>query len=163
MTDFNTNTDNNDTWLTPPKLIRALGEFDLDPCSPVNRPWDTAKQHYTVVDDGLIQPWSGRVWLNPPYGKSTFIWLDKLSRHPGGGIALVFARTETKGFQDIVFEKASSLFFFRGRIRFYRIDGTEGDSANAPSVLVSYTQEDTYAIVQARLRGDIQGKLVVLK
>jgi len=23
-----------DEWLTPPKIIKSLGEFDLDPCSP---------------------------------------------------------------------------------------------------------------------------------
>lgn len=56
----------NDEWLTPPALLRALGQFDLDPCSPVVRPWDTAAQHYTVQDDGLSLPWAGRVWLNPP-------------------------------------------------------------------------------------------------
>lgn len=30
--------------LTPPELIKSLGEFGLDPCSPINRPWDTAKK-----------------------------------------------------------------------------------------------------------------------
>lgn len=24
----------NDEWLTPPEIVRALGPFDLDPCSP---------------------------------------------------------------------------------------------------------------------------------
>lgn len=54
-------------WLTPPCLLRRLGPFDLDPCSPVNRPWDTARHHYTIEDDGLQQPWFGRVFCNPPY------------------------------------------------------------------------------------------------
>jgi hypothetical protein len=31
-----------DEWLTPPGILKALGQFDLDPCAPVNRPWDTA-------------------------------------------------------------------------------------------------------------------------
>jgi hypothetical protein len=50
--------------LTPPELIKALGQFDLDPCSPVNRPWQTALNHYTILEDGLLQRWFGRVWLN---------------------------------------------------------------------------------------------------
>ena len=50
MKNFNTNTENNDTWLTPPSIITSLGEFDLDPCSPINRPWPTAKEHYTIED-----------------------------------------------------------------------------------------------------------------
>lgn len=84
-------------WLTPPEVLSALGEFDLDPCSPVSHPWDTARSHYTVEDDGLSQEWFGRVWLNPPYGQSTGRWLHRLSLH-GNGIALIFARTETAMF-----------------------------------------------------------------
>ena len=58
-----------DEWLTPPEIVKSLGEFDLDPCSPIERPWDTAKNHFTINDNGLIQNWFGRVWCNPPYGK----------------------------------------------------------------------------------------------
>lgn len=54
-------------WLTPLGLISALGIFDLDPCSPINRPWATAKNHFTIEDDGLRQKWFGRVFCNPPY------------------------------------------------------------------------------------------------
>ena len=39
-----------DEWLTPPYVIEALGSFDLDPCSPIKRPWPTAKEHYTILD-----------------------------------------------------------------------------------------------------------------
>ena len=36
-----------DEWLTPPNILLALGAFDLDPCAPIVRPWDTAALHYT--------------------------------------------------------------------------------------------------------------------
>lgn len=49
-------------WLTPPSIIKSLGDFDLDPCSPINRPWDTAKKHFNVNDDGLAQNWGGSVF-----------------------------------------------------------------------------------------------------
>lgn len=142
MKNFNTNTKNNDEWLTPPEIIKSLGEFDLDPCSPVNRPWDTAKVHYSILDDGLKMPWEGRVWLNPPYGKDTFKWMEKLSVHKNG-IALIFARTETRGFHEQIWSKAHSVFFFKGRLSFYYVDGTKGTAANAPSCLVSYSRNDT--------------------
>ena len=90
----------NDEWLTPPHILQALGEFDLDPCAPIVRPWETAKNHFTINDDGLKQKWFGRVWCNPPYGLEAAIWLNKLAEH-GNGIALIFARTETKMFFDI--------------------------------------------------------------
>jgi len=53
----------NDEWLTPPGILGALGKFDLDPCSPILRPWPTAAEHFHVLDDGLSKPWAGRVWL----------------------------------------------------------------------------------------------------
>src|SRR6185503_8425133 len=84
-------------WLTPPEIVKALGPFDLDPCAPVVRPWDTAAKHYTTAEDGLSQPWEGRVWLNPPYGPHAAKFLAKLAKH-GNGIALTFARTETLAF-----------------------------------------------------------------
>ena len=54
-------------WLTPPEIIKALGDFDLDPCAPTpeTRPWETAKEHFCIHDNGLTKPWTGkRVWLN---------------------------------------------------------------------------------------------------
>jgi hypothetical protein len=84
-------------WLTPPEIVRALGEFYLDPATPIVRPWDTAREHYNVMHDGLRQEWFGRVWLNPPYGDKTARWMERLATH-GNGIALIFARTETAAF-----------------------------------------------------------------
>ena len=72
-------------WLTPPYILRALGRFDLDPCAPVSRPWQTAVNHFTIEDNGLLQNWFGRVWLNPPYGAQTHEWLSKLVNHGNGG------------------------------------------------------------------------------
>lgn len=131
-----------DVWLTPPSLLKLLGKFDLDPCSPIDRPWDTANKHYTIEDDGLQQAWSGRVWLNPPYGPGMDVWLDRLSRHPQGGLALVFARTETRCFFTQVWPKATGLLFIKGRISFYRPNGSVGQSAGSPSVLISYTDSE---------------------
>lgn len=159
MPNFNTNTDNNDEWLTPPDLVKSLGDFDLDPCSPEKdvRPWSTAKTHYSKSDDGLSQPWFGRVWCNPPYGRETFVWLEKLADH-GNGIGLVFARTETQGFHSQVWGKADAVFFFKGRLKFYRVTGEKGGPANAPSCLVAYGKEN----VEVLKRLGIPGRLVVL-
>ncbi len=142
-----------DEWLTPPHIIQALGKFDLDPCAPIKRPWEMAAEHYTIEDNGLMKPWNGRVWLNPPYGRETFRWLSRLAEHAGGGIALIFARTETDGFHRQLWEKAHSVFFFEGRLAFYHVDGRKGGSSNAPSCLVAYTPADASAIFNSGLTG----------
>jgi hypothetical protein len=60
-------------WYTPPEYCDAvhqvMGAIDLDPasCQAANR-YVRATTYYTQAENGLIQPWHGRVFLNPPYG-----------------------------------------------------------------------------------------------
>jgi len=152
-TSFDRVADGKDEWLTPPEIIKALGVFDIDPCAPIVRPWDTAKNHYTINDDGLRRPWHGRVWCNPPYGNNTGLWLAKMVEH-GNGIALIFARTETANFFKYIWGVAHSVFFFKGRLKFYNVDGTLAlNSAGAPSCLVAYGFENACAIERSKLNG----------
>jgi hypothetical protein len=147
-----------DEWLTPPELIKSLGEFDLDPCAPVNRPWPTAQHHYTIEDDGLRQKWFGRVWCNPPYGNNTKSWLRCMCNH-NNGIALIFARTETRMFFDYIWNDAAALYFIKGRLKFYNVDGTQGkNTAGAPSVLVAYGKDN----IDCFKNCIYDGKLVIL-
>jgi len=145
-----------DEWLTPPWILEALGEFSLDPCAPVNRPWPTAKLHYTIEDNGLSLPWPGRVGCNPPYS-SADPWLKRMAEH-GNGIALTFARTETQRFFKWVWPKAHGLLFIKGRLRFYHVNGRLAkNSAGAPSVLIAYSASDATRLKHS----DISGAFVV--
>lgn len=127
-------------WYTPPEIFHALGcRFDLDPCAPVGGlPWIPADVSYNYHDDGLSQPWVGRVWLNPPYGPHTAPWLGRLAAH-GDGIALVFARTDVTWFHTIA-EQADLVCFLRGRVQFVRGAGMpgKGHNAAAPSCLIAF-------------------------
>jgi hypothetical protein len=154
MKDMNVHagTSSKDEWLTPPKIVKSLGEFDLDPCSPINRPWDTAKNHFSILDNGLIKEWFGRIWLNPPYGGQLIHWLNKLSLH-GDGLALTFARTDTNAFHHYVFNAADSIFFFKQRLKFCNVDGKPSYSGIAPSVLIAYGGFNSEAINDANLNG----------
>ena len=142
-----------DEWLSPPEIIKSLGVFDLDPCAPVNRPWPTAVKHYTIIDNGLLLPWHGRVWLNPPYSRQITAWLKKMQEH-NNGIALTFGRLDTAFFHDFIFATATSLFAFRGRLNFYTVAGTRAKlNAGAPSVLIAYGLHNSEAIEQAGFKG----------
>lgn len=142
-----------DVWLTPPYITEALGEFDLDPCSPINRPWDTAKKHYTIIDDGLKQEWSGRVWCNPPYGREAQKWIKKCADH-GDAMTLIFARTETNMFFDQIWDRASALLFMKGRVRFCNVEGIQAkQNAGAPSVLVAYGNQNAEILKNCKLEG----------
>lgn len=150
-----------DEWLTPPWLLQALGSFDLDPCAPSadSRPWNTAAQHYSIEDNGLVQPWIGRVWCNPPYGLEAARWLGRLAGH-GNGIALVFARTETRMFFDHVWPKADALLFLEGRLHFHHVDGRRAAAnSGAPSVLVAYGLKNAACLQSC----GIAGKFISLK
>jgi len=144
---------NNETWLTPPHVLHALGTFDLDPCAaPSPRPWPTAIEHYELPVNGLEKSWVGRVWCNPPYGAEAAQWLDKLATH-GNGIALVFARTETGMFFKQVWPRAHAIFFIKGRLAFCDRKGKPAQSAGAPSCLIAYGKENARVLSMCKLPG----------
>lgn len=159
-TNFEINRSNTTTtWLTPIDLINSLGEFDLDPCTPIEMPWLTAKHRYTEIDNGLKQPWFGRAWLNPPYGKTMIDFLEKMADH-NNGIALTFTRTETKQFHDYVFSTASALLFKKGRIHFLNNEGKKvGNGSGCGSVFIAYGKENADILE----RSGIKGKFIKLK
>jgi len=127
-------------WYTPPEVFELLKnpQFDLDPCSPGKDkvPWIPVAKHYTAADNGLLLPWTGKVWLNPPYGKDTAVWLDRLALH-GNGIALVFARTDTLWFHRLVI-KADVVCFLAGRLKFISETGQQEGSAACGSLLLAW-------------------------
>lgn len=145
-------------WLTPPDLLVRLGDFDLDPCAPVNRPWDTARHCYTIEDDGLKQPWFNRVYCNPPYDKNLIVkFIERCIEHKNA-IALTFARTETKLFQELIFKHAHSILFIKGRLSFYHVTGERGGTAGAPSCLIAFDSYNTEILKNS----GIEGKLLLL-
>lgn len=152
MGDHQTTGAANDEWITPVEIINALGRFDLDPCAAMPRPWDCAVTNWSKHDGGLIREWSGRVWLNPPYGDAGK-WMQRLAGH-NQGTALLFARTETALFHDFVWKYAAALHFFRGRLHFHYVDGRRARAnAGAPSVLVAYGERDAAMLQASRLPG----------
>jgi hypothetical protein len=143
----------NEEWLTPRNITDSLGSFDLDPCAPINPPWNIAENSFCAIDDGLKQPWRGRVWLNPPYGRETGIWLEKLKKH-GNGIALIFARTETDMFFSEAWSGADAMLFLRGRLHFHYVNGERAKAnSGAPSVLLAYGGRNVDVLKNCGIQG----------
>lgn len=146
-----------DVWLTPQAVIVALGgwtSFDLDPCTPEVQPWPTALDRYTERDDGLAQPWFGRVFLNPPYSRPLYTgFMDRMAAHDRG-VSLIFARTETREFFRCVWERAAGLLFLRSRLSFHLPDGSLGvGNSGAPSVLCAYGHDEAERLAFSGLDG----------
>lgn len=139
-------------WYTPPEIFEAIAlTYDLDPCQPISGrlPWIPATNIYTPNEDGLRQRWSGRVWMNPPYGRRVGTWTDKLARH-GCGIALVFARTDTPWCQRAM-EAADAICFVAGRIRFIDQHHERSDRTASPSLLLAYGDDCAHALADCGL------------
>jgi hypothetical protein len=151
-----------DEWLTPKFITDALAPFDLDPCASIVRPWEIARRRFTREDNGLMHQWGGDfVFCNPPYGNETAKWFGRMMGH-NHGIALTFARTETRMFFESVWPCARAVFFFKGRLSFCDTSGKPGGTAGAPSVLIAYGKTAFNRLLDASVRGKLVGKFIEL-
>lgn len=144
-----------DDWQTPLRIVQALGSFDLDPCANCRAPTRLATRGFTVAENGLEQPWQGRVWLNPPYGAEARLWIARLAAH-GNGIALIPPRLGAKWFHEQVLDTFDGILFHKGRIAFLDPDtGLPVKGNNADSVFVAYGNENTAALAASGLPGKL--------
>ena len=142
-------------WITPKWIIDAFDNkadngrmfFELDPCISMTQPWQTAESGYNAAENGLLQEWYGTVWCNPPYGANVGIWARMMAKH-NNGIMLIFARLETAVWFDDIFTTANGFLFPKGRIAFYRPDGTRGHEAGAPSAFVSWGDKARSTLIE---------------
>lgn len=80
------------------------------------------------------------------------LWIEKLKIH-GNGIALIFARTETRLFFQHIWYDANAVLFVKGRIKFYHVSGIQGGTPGAPSVFIAYGKENAEALKNSGIEG----------
>ncbi len=127
-----------DRWATPQDFFdqqnKLFGPFDVDVCADAINA--KCVKYFDVEMDGLKQPWTGKCWMNPPYGRGIGVWMQKAFESAGNGtvvVCLVPARTDTKWWHDYAMK--GQITFIKGRLKF----GSATNSAPFPSAIVVFS------------------------
>ena len=93
-------------------------------------------RYFTRADDGLAQEWTGRVFMNPPYGLPLPEWMAKAYEASQTTadvvVCLVPARTDTRWWHAVAV--MGEVRFLPGRLKF----GGAENGAPFPSVVVVF-------------------------
>lgn len=129
-----------DDWETPQELFDILEEefnFTLDVCATHDN--TKVSIYYSPEVDGLKQKWEGTCWMNPPYGREIYSWIQKAyhaAYYDGATIVcLVPARVDTSWWWDFCIR--GEIRFMRGRLKF----GGGDSGAPFPSAIVIFRPE----------------------
>jgi ParB family chromosome partitioning protein len=135
-----------DEWFTPAPVIElareVMGSIDLDPCSCAEANLIVgAARFYTLADDGLRQPWFGKIWMNPPFSQINDFVAKLLDELTAGrvteAIMLTHNSTDAAWFQQAA-RRASAVCFPASRIRFVSPHGRAATSPPQGSAILYY-------------------------
>jgi len=145
-----------DSWGTPLDLFRQLDDefhFTLDTAASQQN--TLCERFYTKEQDALKQPWEGRVWLNPPYGREVERWIAKARAEVDSGkaelsVLLLKSTTETIWWHKYVwdleadggaggFRPGARARFLKGRLTFDIPGQPKHGPAPFSSVVVVFT------------------------
>lgn len=132
-------------WYTPSWIVEIarslMGGIDLDPASS-HKAQETikAERYYTKEDDGYMKPWSGRVWLNPPFDDAPR-WVRRLvaayeDRDIPQAVLLVNSAPGYIWWEELY--RAYPVCLLRERVRFVREDGTLGGQAKKGTTIAYF-------------------------
>lgn len=129
-------------WSTPQDLFDELDAeffFDLDPCASDEN--HKCPRYYTEDEDGLSMSWTGRIFMNPPYGTGMSAWIQRAHKAVYEEqtaelvVLLLPARTDTIWFHRYCVKR--EIRFIKGRLRF----GDAKNTSTFPSIVVVFERK----------------------
>lgn len=128
-------------WGTPQNFFDKLNKefhFTMDVCA---SEWNAkCSKYFSPEDNGLVQPWAGVCWMNPPYGREIPEWMEKAYEEAMAFgttivVCLVPARTDTNWWWNYCIH--GEIRFVKGRLKFLAEEG-EISSAPFPSAIIVF-------------------------
>ena len=131
-----------DDHYTPKWIFDLLGlRFDIDVASPPGGiPWIPADKYYTQADDGLLQPWHGRIWCNPPFSKPG-PWADRMIEHNNG---LFLCCVSKSAWMARIWDSQAKIWLMPPTTKFQRPDGAA--SISFPTFIAAFGIENQTAL-----------------
>lgn len=123
-------------WATPQAFFdkyNAIYQFETDVCAIAENA--KCSKYFIPEQNGLSQDWTGKCWMNPPYGREIKKWVKKAYESSLSGttvVCLLPARTDTAWWHDYCIN--GNIEFIRGRLKF----GNAKTSAPFPSAVVTF-------------------------
>jgi phage N-6-adenine-methyltransferase len=152
-------TSNRGDWETPVEVFQELDRefgFELDVCATASNAKCSA--FFSPEIDGLKQPWRGRCWMNPPYGRDIGLWMEKAYHSSLQGatvVCLIPARTDTRWWNE--WAMRGEIRFLRGRIRFV---GALDDAPFPSAIVIFRPKRPTGLYLLGPVVSKINAKLV---
>lgn len=152
-------------WTTPDLLWRNLHaefRFTLDVAASADNAKTPDFFDGTPGRDGLVQPWHGRVWCNPPYNPKGEIerWLQKALEEAARGVfsAFLIPMASSRGYFNNIIIPYGMWWTFNGRIAFGDPLSKERSSPKQDNLLVVFDPASTvcgHMGVRDRLTGEV--------
>lgn len=141
-------------WGTPEDLVErahhVMGGIDLDPCSEAKFQEVVQAATYYSLDergeDGLVLPWKGRVFCNPPGGSVRQFWRRAMEQPIEQMIWVGFSVEQLCVLAGEEKHPADfSICFLRRRIDFERHDGYHGSPSHSNYIVGVNVYRDAFA------------------
>lgn len=143
----------NEEWYTPAEYIESarlvMGSITLDPasCKTANA-IVKAEKYYTKHENGLLQKWHGRLWINPPYTQPSIqrfcekLIQDLHDEYIEQACVLISNATETKHGQ-LLLSNCDAVCFLSGRVNRFWSDAVDVSRPLQGHMIVYFGERST--------------------